>query len=124
MKKQNRVSQDQVAPEAPVAQPVMYTLNEKAVALAALGLQAGPTLQAPPGEKLGAAWRAPKYTASNTRAGALAAILAATQDGAISALGAQNALQDAKKDGLNLGTGTPRSYVKAFIANGYLSPRA
>lgn len=99
------------------ATPV-YSLNDKALALATAEI-AGNTLQTP--EKgLGRAWRQAGYTASNTRVGALATVLAACGE-SFTAEQAQAALTAAKKDGLNLGTGTPRSYVAAFIKNGYFA---
>jgi hypothetical protein len=101
---------------------VTYALNEAATKLAALGLEAAATLQA--GEHRGPAWRAANYRAPNTRAGALAAIASAANGQPITAEAAQAALAAAKLAGLNLGTGTPRSYVKAFVKNGYLAPSA
>lgn len=110
-----------VAVAAPQAAPAtMYTLNAKAAALATAGATAGKTLQAP-SKGLGLQWRASGYTAPNTRALAL---------GVVAALGtqftlaqAQAALQASKAAGtLNLGSGTPGSYCKAFVANGYFAP--
>ena len=92
-----------------------YSLNEKAQLLAAQGANAGPTLQrSAPG--FGGAWRANGKTAPNTRAQALAAI-AALEPG-FTAEAAQKALAEMHKAGI-LGSGTPRSYVAAFIKNGY-----
>jgi 2-hydroxychromene-2-carboxylate isomerase len=102
---------------APVVE--LLTLNAKAAELAKLGDQAGLTLQAP-AKGLGLAWRNAQHKAPNTRARALAAIQAAHPEGCTMEL-AIAALQAAKQNGLNLGSGTPRSYVKAFMANGYLA---
>lgn len=98
---------------------VAYTLNAKAAALAAAGAAAGNTLQRP-AVGLGMAWRSAGHKAPNTRALALGALVTAcgtkfTAAEAIAALG------EAKKAGLNLGAGSPLSYVKAFIANGYFT---
>lgn len=91
-----------------------YVLNDKALALAEQGANAGPTLQrSAPG--FGVAWRANGKTAPNTRAQALAAIGAL---GSFTAEQAKFALAEMHKAGV-LGSGTPRSYVAAFIKNGY-----
>jgi hypothetical protein len=63
-------------------------------------------------------WREPKHTAPNTRAQALATILAACGE-QFTAEQAQQALSAIRTV---LGAGTPGSYVKAFIANGYFTP--
>lgn len=113
------------APVAAVAAPqaapaTLYTLNAKAAALAAAGANAGKTLQAP-AKGLGLQWRAAGYTAPNTRALALAVV--AALGGTFTLAQAQAALQAAKAAGtLNLGSGTPGSYCKAFVANGYFAP--
>ncbi len=113
------------APVAAVAAPqaapaALYTLNAKAAALAAAGAAAGKTLQAP-AKGLGLAWRAAGYTAPNTRALALAVVAALGTQFTLAQ--AQAALQAAKAAGtLNLGSGTPGSYCKAFVANGYFAP--
>jgi hypothetical protein len=106
---------------APATDAPVYTLNEKAQAMAELVIGT-PTLQTP-AKGLGRAWRAAGHTAPNTRVAALAAILAST-DGQFTAEKAQAVLTAEKAAGLNLGTGTPRSYVAAFIKNGYFAPRA
>jgi hypothetical protein len=104
--------------EVAVSAPVLFTLNDKARAMAELEI-GGPTLQTP--EKgLGKAWRQAGFTRPNTRVAALAAILATCGD-EFTAPAAESALAAAKKEGLNLGTGSPRSYVVAFIKNGYLT---
>ena len=112
--------QDQAVIEVTVAVELLM-LNAKAQELAKLGAEdkAPSTLQAP-SKGLGLAWRAAGHKAPNTRCYALAAIQAAypngcTMEQAVTALGV------AAKAGLNLGSGTPRSYVKAFVANGYLA---
>ena len=108
--------------ETTVAAPasaLRYGMNEKAQALAAQGADAGLTLQrSAPG--FGVAWRANGKTAPNTRAQALAAIGAI--DAPFTAEEAQKALAEMHKAGI-LGSGTPRSYVAAFIKNGYFVPR-
>lgn len=100
-----------------------YRMNEKAQALAAQGANAGPTLQrSAPG--FGVAWRANGKTAPNTRAQALAAIGAlgsSPEVARFTAEEAQKALAEMHKAGI-LGSGTPRSYVAAFIKNGYFVP--
>jgi hypothetical protein len=106
-----------VIAEATTATPV-YTLNEKAAAMAAL-VVGMPTLQTP-AKGLGRAWRTAGYQAPNTRVAALAAILAECND-VFTAETAQAVLTEAKANGLNLGTGTPRSYVAAFVKNGYFT---
>lgn len=98
----------------------LYTLSAKAQALAT-AQQVGNTLQRPaPG--LGMAWRTAGHTAPNTRAGALAVVLAASKGEAFTQAQAQQWLQEAKAAGLNLGSGTPGSYAKAFVGNGYFAP--
>jgi hypothetical protein len=104
---------------APAVDAPLYALNEKAQAMAEL-VVGTPTLQTP-AKGLGKAWRAAGHTAPNTRVAALAAILAGT-DGQFTAEKAQAVLTAEKAQGLNLGTGTPRSYVAAFIKNGYFTP--
>lgn len=110
-----------VAVAAPAAAPAtLYALNAKAAALAAAGAAAGKTLQAP-SKGLGLAWRVAGYTAPNTRALALAVVAALGDTFTVEQ--AQAALQAAKAAGtLNLGSGTPGSYCKAFVANGYFAP--
>ncbi len=92
----------------------LFTLNPAAALLAAQGAAARLTLQSPT-KGLGQQWRAPNYQAPNLRAIALANIsaLGAT----FTELQAQGALK-----GTALGSGTPRSFVVAFIKNGYLMP--
>ena len=92
-----------------------FTLNTKAQELAASAKasQAALTLQAP-AKGLGMGWRNAKHTAPNTRAHALAVLPEQfTLEQAVALLDA------ARKEGLNLGSGTPRSYCKAFVVNGY-----
>ena len=97
-----------------------YTLSAKAQALAT-ATTPGNTLQRPaPG--LGMAWRTAGHTAPNTRAGALAVVLAASNGQPFTQAQAQQWLQAAKASGLNLGSGTPGSYAKAFVGNGYFAP--
>lgn len=99
-----------------VSGPEVYTLNDKALALSAIVAPMA-TLQTPD-KALGRAWRSAAYTQPNTRVAALATILAVAP---CTAEQAQAALAAGKLAGLNLGTGTPRSYVKAFIKNGYMT---
>lgn len=109
--------------KTPSTQAPVYTLNPAALALAAQGSNGNPTLQAP-SKGLGKGWRAPNYRAPNTRAAACAAIQAAC-GATFTALQAQGALAAARTAGtLNLGTGTPASYCKAFVKNGYFAPSA
>jgi len=93
-------------------------LNSAALALAALGAQAPATLQR--GTVGGPQWRNHGVTKPNTRAIALAAI--ATLGAQFTALQAQGALAGlAQAQPGVLGSGTPRSYVAAFIKNGYMA---
>ena len=114
------------APAATVAAPAAapaptYTLNATALALAAQGATAANTLQrSAPG--MGKAWRATGTAKPNTRAQALAAI-AAAHTGPFTVAQAQAALAGLHKAGV-LGSGTPRSYCVAFVANGYFAPTA
>ena len=116
------------ATKAPVAAPVAaaapaptYTLNAAAQTLAGMET-ANATLQAPT-KGLGVGWRQAGYTAPNTRAGALACVACLPQPFTFAA--AKAALQAAVKGGtLKLGSGTPQSYCKAFVANGYFEPSA
>lgn len=114
-----KVAKTEVAKTAPeAARAPTYMLNEKAHTLAAQGAEAALTLQrSAPG--FGVAWRANGKTAPNTRAQALAAIAALAPG--FTAEAAQKALAEMHKAGI-LGSGTPRSYVAAFIKNGYFVP--
>lgn len=110
-----KVAKTEVEVAAPTTGAPTYSLNEKAQLLADQGANAGPTLQrSAPG--FGVAWRANGKTAPNTRAQALAAIAALAPG--FTAEEAQKALAEMHKAGV-LGSGTPRSYVAAFIKNGY-----
>lgn len=74
------------------------------------------TLQRPaPG--LGKAWRTAGYKAPSLRHQAIAAIATAANGQPFTAEQAMAALK-----GVALGSGTPNSFVKAFIACGYLAP--
>ena len=74
------------------------------------------TLQRPaPG--MGKAWRTAGYKAPSLRHQAIAAIATATNGQPFTAEQAMAALK-----GVALGSGTPNSFVKAFIACGYLAP--
>jgi hypothetical protein len=102
---------------ATAAPTQLYGLNAKAAALAAAGTAAGNTLQRPaPG--LGMAWRQPKHTAPNTRAVALATLVQA-HGATFSHTQALATLATIKPV---LGAGSPASYIKAFIKNGYFVP--
>lgn len=119
-----KVTKTEVEVAAPTtAGAPTYRMNEKALTLAAQGAGAGLTLQrSAPG--FGVAWRANGKTAPNTRAQALAAIgsLGSSPEVArFTAEEAQKALTEMHKAGI-LGSGTPRSYVAAFIKNGYFVP--
>jgi hypothetical protein len=102
--------------KASTPEVVLFTLNDKAMALASAEIGT-PTLQTPD-KGLGKAWRAAGFTRPNTRVAALATVLQECGE-EFSAAEAEAALRAAKADGLNLGTGSPRSYVVAFIKNGY-----
>jgi len=102
--------------KASTPEVVRFTLNEKAMTLASQEIGAA-TLQTPD-KGLGKAWRTAGFTRPNTRVAALATVLATCGE-EFSAADAEAALRAAKADGLNLGTGSPRSYVVAFIKNGY-----
>ena len=107
------------AAQTPASGP-LYTLSAKAQALAT-ATTPGNTLQRP-AAGLGMAWRTAGHTAPNTRAGALAVVLAASNGQPFTQAQAQAWLQAAKAEGLNLGSGTPGSYAKAFVGNGYFAP--
>jgi len=103
----------------PAALP-LYTLSSVAATLAAAGNQATATLQAPSRQHgLGTAWRTAGHKAPNTRAIALATVLAAAGGKPFNVSQALVALGTIKAQ---LGSGTPNSYCKAFIANGYFAP--
>lgn len=106
---------------APSTAPLpLYTLSGPAATLAAHGNQATPTLQAPGrAHGLGTLWRTAGHKAPNTRAIALATIQAAAGGKPFNVSQALVALGTIKAQ---LGSGTPNSYVKAFIANGYFAP--
>jgi hypothetical protein len=88
-----------------------YTITEKAQIVADRV-----TLQRPaPG--MGKAWRTAGYKAPSLRHQAIAAIAAAANGQPFTAEQAMAAL-----GGVPLGSGTPNSFVKAFIACGYLAP--
>jgi hypothetical protein len=114
MAKQARNTEIEVV--APVADGAKhYALSARAALLAVSGLE-GKVQQTLQGVKTEA-----KFKGDNTRAHALAAILhgvpnadAFTFEQAVAAL-------TAAKDRIRLGSGTPRSYCKAFVANGYFA---
>lgn len=88
-----------------------YTISAKAQTIAN-----NVTLQRPaPG--MGKAWRTAGYKAPSLRHQAITAIANATNGKPFTAEQAMAALK-----GVALGSGTPNSFVKAFIACGYLAP--
>jgi len=91
--------------------------------LAALGATAGATLQAP-SKGLGQAWRQAGYKAPNTRAIALNALQAHYPSGFTFAQAVACLQVGVKAGAINLGSGTPNSYCKAFVANGYFTELA
>lgn len=103
-----------VAPEAPVSPSAkMYTITAKAKIVAPhLTLQRGCTVA------VGAQWRANGHKAPNTRHEALSAIAAI---GSTFTLEAAAAALKPLKDAAILGSGTPASYLKAFIKAGYIA---
>ena len=87
-----------------------YTITEKAQIVAdRVTLQ-----RSAPG--MGKAWRTAGYKAPSLRHQAIAAIATATKGKPFTAEQAMDALA-----GVALGSGTPNSFVKAFIACGYLA---
>jgi len=100
-----------------------YSLNGPAMQLASQGHNAGATLQKSGDPKLSDPnWRSNGHKATNTRAIALATIVQELGSG-FAAAEAQACLAKWHKAGaLHLGSGTPASYVKAFIKNGYFAP--
>lgn len=97
----------------------VYTLAAPALAIAAQPVGATTTQGALPAHN-GVTWRITSAKlAPNTRVGALQVLAAAVPCTAPAAIAA---LATAKAQGLSLGTGTPASYVKAFVKNGYLTP--
>jgi alkylhydroperoxidase/carboxymuconolactone decarboxylase family protein YurZ len=94
-----------------------YVLSGPATTLAGQGNQATHTLQAhAKNHGLGKEWRKPGHKAPNTRAIALSAVLAATGGKPFTQEQARLALVAIKDQ---LGSGTPNSYAKAFVGNGY-----
>jgi hypothetical protein len=124
----NSTPEETVPPvvEAPVVNgPQLYVLNGPATNLAREGLSGSvrETLQKAGDPKAAnPEWRNMGHKAPNTRALALAVIVQ-TLGARFSEAQARKALADAKAAGtLHLGSGTPASYVKAFIGNKYFSP--
>lgn len=90
----------------------MYALSDKTA-------RAMDTLQAGAKTGQGRQWRTVATPKTNTRATALDAISnAASEDGVISESEVLAALAQVKE---HLGSGSPRSYFRAFIASGYLT---
>lgn len=117
MAKVSKVATTTAVVVAPAAQ-LTYTLNPAAMALAALGNQAANTLQRS-AKGQGKAWRTTGKAAPNTRAVACAALATlATPFTFVQATAALAALHAAG----TLGSGTPNSYCKAFVQNGYFVP--
>ena len=94
-----------------------YELDEKAVKIAETVDSPRATLQRS-AVGFGRAWRQHGVAKPNTRALALSAIW---QVAPCTAEEAAAALRPLAEQGI-LGSGTPRSYVVAFIKNGYLYP--
>lgn len=90
----------------------MYAIAPKAAAIAARN-----TLQAPT-KGLGAAWRQANYRAPSLRNGAITALVQAANNGVVTQQAALAALQS-----VPLGSGTPRSFLVAFVKAGYLVPQ-
>ena len=89
----------------------LLAVTEKGAAVAA---KTGNTLQRPdPDAKYGRDWRVPGTTRPNTRAAALDEL---KLQGSFTFEEGMAVLK-----GLPLGSGTPRSYLKAFIASGYVA---
>jgi hypothetical protein len=95
-----------------VTELTVFALSEKAVAIAER-----PTLQAP-AKGLGKGWRQAGHKAPSLRHGAIQAIVKASKRGVITEEDALAALA-----GVPLGAGTPRSFFKAFVEQGYLVDR-
>lgn len=96
---------------------IAYTLNPATVAKYSALPAPMPTLQyTQPKHGLGMAWRQPQHKAPNTRHGVIMALVAAFGAKPFSLLQAQQAIKAA---GCPLNSGTPASYCKAFVANGY-----
>ena len=115
IKAKTKTSAPATTAPATVAAPT-YTLSAAALALAAQGTGAGNTLQRTQ-VGLGKAWRTTATAAPNTRAVVLAAIAAATNGKPFTAAQAQAAIPRTA-----CGSGSPRSYVVAFVKNGYFAP--
>lgn len=106
---------DQTAPAAPAA--ATYALSEKALTvLSADRLTRQRDAQVVTPKAVGHWAKVNGATRPNTRAAALSAIEAAAP---CTLAAARSALADLHKAG-TLGSGTPASYVAAFVKNGYL----
>lgn len=103
------------APKGQGTDTMHYALGDKA----AKQMQ---TLQAGAKTGHGAQWRTVAAPALNTRATALSAIAAAMGSSTTISEGAIILALTAIK--AQLGSGTPRSYLRAFVASGYLVPSA
>lgn len=105
------------APEAPTAVvgAGCYSITTKAQAIAPhLTLQRGCTVP------VGVHWRANGHKATNTRLLVIEALYEiAGEDGEFTHAQAMAALKPLK-DGAFLGSGTPASYLRAFVKSGYL----
>lgn len=102
-----------------VATKAATTVATDMYALSAKTARAMDTLQAGAKTGKGTQWRTVAQARPNTRAVALQAIAsAANADGAISEQGVLAALATVKEF---LGSGSPRSYLRAFTASGYLT---
>jgi hypothetical protein len=108
-----------MAKQAKVAVPATapaYVLGDKATAIVAAAPRVtAQRLAQVTTPKVAGHWAKVNGTSgSNTRAAALAAIAA------VAPCSAESAAAALKASGVHLGSGTPRSYVVAFIKNGYL----
>lgn len=107
------------AASAPAA-PVLYTLNDKALAMS--GAQASNTLQGILPKGNGKDWRQNSATqAPNTRVLALAHLVAQVGD-TFTAEQFLTSMAEHKKTAT--GTWTPASRFKAFVKSGYVVPKA
>lgn len=98
--------------KAGLTELTVFAVSEKAVVIAERE-----TLQAP-AKGLGKAWRQVGHKAPSLRHGAIQAIVKASKRGVITEEDALAALK-----AVPLGSGTPRSFFKAFVEQGYLVDR-
>lgn len=96
-----------------VSQAEMYCLSTKTA-------KAIDTLQAGAKTGLGKGWRAAAVAKGNSRGVALAAIADAMAQAGAQSLTADQVLAALATVKAHLGSGSPRSYFRAFVASGYL----